>query len=164
MDAAGVLEGAEGGSMAERVRVRERSTQEGGRRLRIVRRDSGSVVTWRHAQMVLLAALGMPAPRIAEVRFTSEDGVGDVIHNFNADGVDALYPRCQGGRPPAFTLAQRQRSKKLALSRPQDHDLPFSTWSLAKLTDFLVAEGWSTTSATRGLGSCSVRRGCGCSA
>jgi hypothetical protein len=27
------------------------------------------------------------------------------------------------------------------LSRPQDHDLPFSTWSLHKLADFLVAEG-----------------------
>jgi hypothetical protein len=40
-----------------------------------------------------------------------------------------------------FTLAQRQQIKKLALSRPQDHDLPFSTWSLAKLADFLVAEG-----------------------
>jgi hypothetical protein len=30
--------------------------------------------------------------------------------------------------------------KALALSRPHDHDLPFSTWSLHKLADFLVAE------------------------
>ena len=29
----------------------------------------------------------------------------------------------------------------MALSRPTDHDLPFSTWSLTKLADFLVAEG-----------------------
>jgi transposase len=29
----------------------------------------------------------------------------------------------------------------VALSRPLDHDLPFSTWSLTKLADFLVAEG-----------------------
>jgi transposase len=107
-------------------------------------------VTWRRAQMVLLAAQGMPAPRIAEVTFASEDRVRDVIHNFNLDGFDSLYPRYPGGRPPTFTLAQRQRIKKLALSRPQDHDLPFSTWSLAKLADFLVAEGWSTTAATRG--------------
>ena len=27
------------------------------------------------------------------------------------------------------------------MSRPQDHDLPFSTWSLSKLAEFLVAEG-----------------------
>jgi hypothetical protein len=31
--------------------------------------------------------------------------------------------------------------RQAALSRPTDHDLPFSTWSLAKLADFLVAEG-----------------------
>jgi hypothetical protein len=29
----------------------------------------------------------------------------------------------------------------VALSRPTDHDLPFSTWSLARLAEFLVAEG-----------------------
>ena len=27
------------------------------------------------------------------------------------------------------------------MSRPEDHDLPFSTWSLSKLAEFLVAEG-----------------------
>ena len=29
----------------------------------------------------------------------------------------------------------------MAKSRPAEHDLPFSTWSLAKLADFLVAGG-----------------------
>lgn len=105
------------GIVAERVRVRELRSQEGSQLLRIVRRDSGSVVTWRRAQMVLLAAQGMPAPRIAEVTFASEDRVRDVIHNFNLDGLDSLYPRYQGRRPPTFTLAQRQRIKKLALSQ-----------------------------------------------
>jgi hypothetical protein len=56
-------------------------------------------------------------------------------------GFDALYPRYRGGRPTTFTLPQRRRIKTLALSRPADHDLPFATWSLAKLADFLVAEG-----------------------
>ena len=45
------------------------------------------------------------------------------------------------GRAPKFTLGQRREIKKIAKSRPVDHDLPFSTWSLAKLADFLVAEG-----------------------
>ena len=135
--------------MAKWVRVREVTNQEGTRLLRIVRRASGSVVTWRRAQMVLLAAQWMPVPQIAKVTFTSEDRVRDVLHNFNADGFSSLYPRYRGGRPPTFTLAQRRQIKKLALSRPQDHDLPFSTWSLHKLADFLVAEGWSRTSATR---------------
>jgi transposase len=132
---------ARGAIMARSVRVRAISNEEGNRLLRIVRRGSGSVVTWRRAQMVLLSAQGMDAARIAEVTFTSPDRVRDVIHNFNADGFDALYPRYRGGRPPTFTLPERHEIKRIALSRPSDHDLPFSTWSLAKLADFLVAEG-----------------------
>ncbi len=127
--------------MAERVRVREISNEEGNRLLRIVRRSSGSVVTWRRAQMVLLSAQGMDVPQIAMVAFTSADRVREVLHNFNQDGFDSLYPRYAGGRPPTFTLPQRQEIKKIALGRPVDHGLPFSTWSLAKLADYLVAEG-----------------------
>jgi hypothetical protein len=67
------------------------------------------VVTWRRAQMILLSAQGMPVPRIAEVTFTSADRVRDVIHNFNLDGFNALYPRYRAGRPPTFTLAQRRQ-------------------------------------------------------
>ncbi len=83
----------------------------------------------------------MDVPAIAKIAFTSEDRVREVIHNFNADGFDSLAPRYAGGRPPKFTLPQRQQVKKVALSRPQDHHLPFSTWSLSKLAEFLVAEG-----------------------
>ncbi len=127
--------------MVHRVRVRSISDEEGNRLLRIVRRGTGSVVTWRRAQMVLLSAQGMPVAKIAEVTFTSPDRVRDVLHNFDADGFDSLQPRYAGGRPPKFTLPQRQEIKKAALSRPTDHGLPFSTWSLSKLADFLVAEG-----------------------
>src|SRR5713226_8516890 len=127
--------------MAGRVRLREISDDEGNRLKRIVRRGSGSVVTWRRAQMVLWSAQGMSVAQIAGLAFTSEDRVRDVLHNFNADGFDSLYPRYAGGRPPVFTLAQRREIKKIAKSRPAGHGLPFSRWSLAKLADFLVAEG-----------------------
>jgi transposase len=127
--------------MVHPVQVRPISNDEGMRLLRIVRRGTGSVVTWRRAQMVLLSAQGMPVAKIAEVSFTSPDRVRDVLHNFTADGFDSLYPRYAGGRPPKFDLKQRARIKQIALSRPQDHDLPFSVWSLSKLADFLVAEG-----------------------
>lgn len=103
--------------MAERVRVRDISNDEGNRLLRIVRRSSGSVVTWRRAQMVLLSAQGMDVTAIAKVTFTSPDRVRQVLHNFNDDGFDALYPRYAGGRPPTFTLPQRQAIKKIALAR-----------------------------------------------
>jgi transposase len=123
------------------LRVREVSNDEGNRLLRIVRRSSGSVVTWRRAQMVLLSVQGMDVAQIAKVTFTSPDRVREVINNFNEDGFESLYPKYAGGRPPTFTLPQRQEIKKIALSRPMDHGLPFSTWSLSKLAEFLVAEG-----------------------
>jgi transposase len=91
--------------------------------------------------MVLLSAQGMDVAAIAKVAFTSDDRVRDVIGNFNADGFSSLYPRYKGGRPPKFTLPQRRKIKKIAKSKPAEHDLPFSTWSLTKLAEFLVAEG-----------------------
>lgn len=124
--------------MAEPVRIREISNDEGNRLLRAVRRSTGSIVTWRRSQMVLLSAQGMDPAQIARVTFTSADRVRDVIRNFNADGFDALYPRYRGGRPPKYSDEERAEIKRIALSRPTDHDLPFSTWSLTKLAEHLV--------------------------
>jgi len=80
----------------ERLRVREISSEEGNRLLRIVRRSSGSVVTWRRAQMVLLSAQGMDVEQIAKVAFSSPDRVREAINNFNDDGFESLYPKYSG--------------------------------------------------------------------
>src|SRR2546422_9812019 len=137
--------------MAARVELREISNEEGNRLLGMIRRSSGSVVTWRRAQIVLLAAQRMPAPRISEVVFSAPDTVRDVIHNFNRDGFEALYPRYRGGRPRTFTLPERQQIKRVALSVPSDLGQPFATWSLAKLADYLVAEEVVTDISHEGL-------------
>ncbi len=52
--------------------------------------------------------------------------VRDVIHNFNADGFEALYPKYQGGRPRTFTLPERRDIKKIAKSKPAEHGCPFN--------------------------------------
>nr|WP_244888275.1 helix-turn-helix domain-containing protein [Streptomyces scopuliridis] len=108
--------------------MREIEDDEGRRLLRIIRRGTGSVVTWRRAQMVLLSAQDVPVAKIAEVTFTSADRVRDVIHNFNADGFEALYPKYKGGRPRTFTLRERRERreiKKITKSKPAEHGLPF---------------------------------------
>ncbi len=110
--------------MAERVRVREIDDDEGRRLLRVIRRGSGPVVTWRRAQMFPLSAQGMPVAKIAKVTFTSTDRVRDVIHNVNADGFNSLYPKHKGGRPKTFTLPERREIKKIAKSKPAEH----GTW------------------------------------
>jgi transposase len=81
-----------------------------------------------------------------------------MIHNFNADGFSSLYPKYKGGRPPKFSLPQRREIKKIAKSRPDERDLPFSTWSLSKLGEFLVAEGVVDDISHEACGSCSARR------
>ena len=144
--------------MTERLRVREIDDDEGRRLVRIIRRGSGSVVTWRRAQMVLLSAQGMDVPAIAKVAFTSEDRVRDVIRNFNADGFSSLYPRYKGGRPPKFTLPQRREIKKIAKSCPADHGLPFPPGACRSWASSWWPRGWSTTSPMRACACCSARK------
>jgi hypothetical protein len=108
--------GSRGASVAERAQVRPITNEEGNRLLRILRRGTGPVVTWHRAQMVLLSAQAMDVPQIARVTFTSADRVRDVLHNFNADGFESLYPRYKGGRLPKFTEQQRDEIKRIALS------------------------------------------------
>ncbi|CAD5911662.1 protein of unknown function [Streptomyces sp. KY75] len=103
------------------MQVREIDDDEGRRLLRIVRRGTGSVVTWRRAQMVLLSAQGIPLAKIAEVSFTSDDRVRDVIHNFNTNDFDSLYPKYKGGLPRTFTLPERPPERS---SQHLPHDTP----------------------------------------
>ena len=153
--------------MREKLRVRELGNDEGNRLLRIVRRSSGSVVTWRRAQMVLLSAQGMDDRQIAKVAFTSEDRVREVIGNFNDDGFESLYPKYAGGRLPKFTLPQRQQIKKIALARPGSPWLALRTTGCRSPRGRCRSwpsswwlRGWSTTSATRACGPCSPTRAC----
>ena len=90
--------------MTEGLRVREIDDDEGQRLVRIIRRGSGSVVTWRRAQMMLLSAQGMDVAAIAKVGFTSEDRVRDVIRNFNAERVRFAVPEVQRRSPAQVHL------------------------------------------------------------
>lgn len=83
--------------MAERVRVREPDGDEGQRLLRIVRRGTGPVVTWRRAQVVLLPAQGITPAKTAGVTFTSADRVRDVIAGGRRDGPRDRPRRTQNG-------------------------------------------------------------------
>ena len=144
--------------MTERLRVREIDDDEGQRLVRIIRRGSGSVVTWRRAQMVLLSAQGMDVPAIAKVAFTSEDRVRDVIRNFNADGFGSLYPKYRGGHPPKFTLPSGGRSRRSPSPSRPSMTCRFPPGACPSWRISWWPRGWSTTSATRACGSCSARR------
>lgn len=122
------------------VRVRKLTEQEAQRLQRIVRRGGGtqSVVTWRRAMVVLASAQGHSVPVIARMVQTSEDRVREMIRNFDEGGMESLHPRWSEGRPATFTPKVRARIIRTAIQRPEKFGLPFSTWSVAKLRDYLI--------------------------
>src|SRR6266508_3245370 len=99
--------------MAARVELRSISNEEGNRLLRIIRRGSVSVVTWRRAQIVLLAAQQMPTARIAEVVFSDADTVREVIHNFNGEEGSTRSTHATGaaGRAPSRCRSASRSSR-----------------------------------------------------
>jgi hypothetical protein len=56
---------------------------EGQRMVRIIRRGSGSVVTWRRAQMVLLSAQGMNVTLIAKVAYAYDERLHRIVDRAN---------------------------------------------------------------------------------
>src|SRR3954471_14960568 len=81
-----------GGAVAEPVRVRRLTDQEGQRLQQIVRRGSTSTVRYRRAMMILASAGGNRVPVIAQLVQADEDTVRDVIHRFNQIGLACLDP------------------------------------------------------------------------
>jgi transposase len=84
---------------------------------------------------------GMDVPAVVKIALTSVDRMRAVIHNFNEDGLDARTPKYVGRWPPMFTLPERREIKEVALSRPQDHNLPFLTWTLSRPTESRSSRG-----------------------
>lgn len=85
--------------MAEPVRARRLSDQEGQRLTQIVRRGRGESIRVRRAMMIMASASGTPVPAIARLVAADEDTVRDVIHAFNEKGLACLDPKWAGGRP-----------------------------------------------------------------
>jgi hypothetical protein len=72
--------------MAKRVELLAITDEVGDRLLPLVRRSSGSVVTWRRAHIVQ----GISAVGTSELVFTDANAVREVIHNVRRDGFEAL--------------------------------------------------------------------------
>lgn len=85
--------------MAEPVRVRGLTGQEGRKLRQIVRRGSTSSVRYRRAMMRLVSAGGNRVPVIAQLVQADEDTVRNMIHRFNEVGLTCPDPRWAGGRP-----------------------------------------------------------------
>jgi transposase len=119
--------------MAEPVRARRLTDQEGRRLLQIVRRGKHGPVRVRRAMIIMTSASGTLVPAIARLVAADEDTVRDVIHTFNAKGLTALDPRWAGGRPRLISDGDIEVIVTAARTRPEKLGQPFTHWSLRKL-------------------------------
>jgi transposase len=126
-----------GGAVAEPVRVRRLTDQEGQRLQQIVRRGSTSSVRYRRAMMLLASAGGNRVPVIAQLVQADEDTVRDVIHRFNEIGLACLDPQWAGGRPRLLKPDDEDFVIQTATTRPAKLGHPFTCWSLRKLVAYL---------------------------
>ncbi|MFJ6687073.1 IS630 family transposase, partial [Streptomyces werraensis] len=123
--------------MAEPVRVRRLTDQEGRKLQQIVRRGSTSAVRYRRAMMVLASAGGNRVPVIAQLVQADEDTVRDLIHRFNEIGLACLDPQWAGGRPRQLGSDDEDFVIQAATTRPVKLGQPFTRWSLRKLAAYL---------------------------
>ena len=122
--------------MAEPVRARRLTDQEGQRLQRIVRRGRHGSVRVRRAMIIMASASGTLVPAIARLVAADEDTVRDVIHLFNQKGLAALDPQWAGGRPRLISDEAIQVIVTAATTRPEKLGQPFTRWSLRKLAAY----------------------------
>ena len=125
--------------MAEPVRARRLTDQEGSRLQQIVRRGKHGSVRVRRAMIIMASASGTPVPAIARRVAAEEDTVRDVVHLFNRKGLAALDPQWAGGRPRLISDEDIEVIVTAATTRPEKLGLPFTHWSLRKLAAHLAS-------------------------
>jgi transposase len=124
--------------MAEPVRARRLTDEEGRRLQQIVRRGKHESIRVRRALIIMASASGTLVPAIARLVAADEDTVRDVIHAFNAKGLAALDPQWAGGRPRLISDGDIEVIVAAARNRPEKLGQPFTRWSLRKLAGYLA--------------------------
>ena len=93
------------------------------------------------AQMMLLAVeKRLTAPAIAAIVRDDEQTVRRWMKRYVAEGVEGLKDAPKSGNPGKVTLAYEDKLLSVVRQRPRSLDLPFSTWTLQRLADYLAEE------------------------
>jgi transposase len=91
------------------------------------------------AQMMLLAAeKGLSAPAIATIVREDEQTVRRWMKRYRAEGIEGLKDAPKSGHPGKVTPAYTEKLVAAVRRRPRSLELPFSTWTLQRLTDYMA--------------------------
>jgi transposase len=121
-----------------------------GQRLKRLSKQSKVASTRQRASILLASATLMSAPQIARMWMTDESHVRKVIHEFNEHGFESLRPRFRGGRPRRISTDDEQRIVAVAGARPDTLGVPYTRWSLGKLSRYLAGQGITVSPAQLG--------------
>src|SRR6266498_364598 len=130
--------------VAEPVRARRLTDQEGRRLRQIVRRGKHESIRVRRALIIMASASGTPVPAIARLVAAGQDTVRNVIHAFNERGLPCLDPQWAGGRPRLISNDDIAFIVETATTRPVKLGRPFTHWSIRKLADYLATDATRT--------------------
>jgi transposase len=131
------------------VFVRELAPVE-GQRLKRLSKQSKLASTRQRAMILLASNTLMSAPEIARMLLTDESHVRKVIHDFNRHGFESVRPRFRGGRPRRISTDDEARIVAVAGARPDTLGVPYTRWSLAKLSRYLRGQAIEVSPAQLG--------------
>ena len=131
------------------VFVRELALHE-GQRLKRLSKQSKVASSRQRASILLASNTLMSAPEIACMWMTDESQVRRVIHEFNEHGFESLRPRFGGGRPRRISIDDEARIVAVAGARPDTLGVPYTRWSLSKLSRYLRTQAIEVSPAHLG--------------
>jgi len=93
------------------------------------------------AQMMLLAGeKGMKAPEVAEIVREDEQTVRRWMKRYIAEGIEGLQDAPRPGAPGKVTSDYQDKLVSAVRRRPRSLELPYSTWTLQRLADYMAEQ------------------------
>jgi transposase len=89
------------------------------------------------AKIVWLASEGRFLVEIARELGITENTARKWLQRFAESGIEGLRDRPRSGHPPVYTSNQVAEIVATSLTRPSDLGLPFASWTLQRLKDYI---------------------------
>ena len=123
--------------MPRTIKVREMRENEWEALNKLSRSQKAEKRLVERATIVLRRSQGDKSVEIAKELSIETDTVTRWVKRFNEQGIEGLQDREGRGRKADYSEHQRGQMMAMARTKPQDLGLPFATWSLSRLRDYL---------------------------
>jgi len=112
---------------------------------RLLRGEKTSAPIFRRCRLIWHLAAGFSLGEAANLAGLHYTNAHFWVKRFQKEGLSRLLGRPRSGRPPRYQAATESQVIEIATSRPADLGLGFTTWSLAKLEEFIRSqEKWES--------------------